>query len=115
MVLDTSFIENCTLTILGRLHGNIVTRTDVFITIIESNEPPSISCSSYEGTVSEGTMSNSQIINTTGLPVVVQATDQDKGKSGIFRYKFVEDYASNYFSVDSITGELLTSYVSCLT
>ena len=115
MVLDTSFIENCTLTILGRLHGNIVTRTDVFITVIESNEPPSISFSSYEGTVLEGVMSNSQIINAEGRPVVVRATDQDKGESGIVRYKFVEDYATNYFSVDSITGELLTSYVSSLT
>ena len=113
--MNTNFIENCTLTILGRLHGNIVTRTDVFITVIEYNEPPSISCSSYEGTVSEGAMSNNQVTDAQGLPVVVQATDQDKGKSGIVRYKFVEDYASNYFSVDSVTGELVTSYVSCLT
>lgn len=93
----------------------MVTRTDVFITVIEYNEPPSISCSSYEGTVSEGAMSNNQVTDAQGLPVVVQATDQDKGKSGIVRYKFVEDYASNYFSVDSVTGELVTSYVSCLT
>lgn len=60
-------------------------------------------------------MSNNQVTDAQGLPVVVQATDQDKGKSGIVRYKFVEDYARNYFSVDSVTGELVTSYVSCLT
>ena len=60
-------------------------------------------------------MSNNQVTDAQGLPVVVQAADQDKGKSGIVRYKFVEDYASNYFSVDSVTGELVTSYVSCLT
>lgn len=110
-MLDADQIKNCTFTAVGMLNGIVITSATVFVEIQDINDPPMFMQQSYEGSIVEGLMVNSKVLERNGSPLVVAAVDQDDGENGNIKYKFVEDFIHAYFTLDELTGAIVTNYV----
>lgn len=97
----------------GILHGEIISSTEVFVTIVDMNDnKPVFLDISYNGTIKEGQKSYSKIMTINNEALVVRATDVDVGDNGLVKYSFVEETVGIYFHINEDTGEILSNIVS---
>lgn len=61
----------------------------------------------YAGSVGESAPAGSPVLNATGHPLVVSATDSDANSNGRLMYRIVETEAAKFLVVDPDSGELL--------
>lgn len=111
-VFDAEKIRNCSFMVHGILHGEIISSTEVFVTIVDMNDnKPVFLDISYNGTIKEGQKSYSKIMTINNEALVVRATDVDVGDNGLVKYSFVEETVGIYFHINEDTGEILSNIV----
>ncbi|XP_069510101.1 protocadherin Fat 2 [Ambystoma mexicanum] len=77
--------------------------------IDENDNAPGFSEPSYAGQISEAARINSIIMDETNKPLVIRATDADRGSNSLLVYEIVEPAMREYFKIDPSMGTLMVA------
>ncbi|XP_078250090.1 protocadherin Fat 1 isoform X4 [Pogona vitticeps] len=108
-ILDFETLPFYSLTVQGTNMAGQSTNTTVIVHLQDENDnAPTFVQTEYTGLISETASVNSVVLTDRNVPLVIQATDADKGSNALLIYQIVEPSVHKYFAIDSSTGAIRT-------
>ncbi|KAJ1128407.1 hypothetical protein NDU88_006786 [Pleurodeles waltl] len=108
--LDFEKISSYQLKIRGTNMAGGLADVVVLLHLLDENDnAPIFLHSSYVGWISETARVNNIVMDETNKPLVIQATDADRGSNALLVYKIVEPAVRKYFKVDPSIGTLIVA------
>nr|XP_043896880.1 protocadherin Fat 2 [Solea senegalensis] len=102
--------ENCAfykLRITASTTAGALSKTFVQIYVIDENDnSPVFQRTQYFGQISESANINSMVVGERNTPLVIQASDEDRGTNSLLTYQILEPDALNVFKIDSSMGTI---------
>ncbi|XP_058504924.1 protocadherin Fat 2 isoform X2 [Solea solea] len=102
--------ENCAfykLRITASTTAGASSKTFVQIYVIDENDnAPVFQRTQYFGQISESATINTMVVGERNTPLVIQASDEDRGTNSLLTYQILEPDALNVFKIDSSMGTI---------
>ncbi|XP_051784464.1 protocadherin Fat 1a isoform X3 [Erpetoichthys calabaricus] len=108
-ILDYESLPSYKLTIQATNMVGLSTNTTMQIHLLDENDnAPAFTQEEYTGLIGEFAPPNSVVLTAENTPLVIRATDVDKGSNAMLIYQIVEPSAQQFFSIDASTGAIRT-------
>lgn len=105
--LDFEAHESFKLEVVASTTAGASAKTSVSIYVIDENDnAPTFQQSEYQGHISESAHVNSMVMGQSNTPLVIHASDADKGFNSLLTYQILEPEAQKVFKIDPSMGTI---------
>uniref|UniRef100_A0A8C7ZH12 FAT atypical cadherin 2 n=1 Tax=Oryzias sinensis TaxID=183150 RepID=A0A8C7ZH12_9TELE len=105
--LDFEDHESYRLEVAASTTAGALSKTFVSIYVIDENDnAPTFQQSEYQGHISESAHVNSMVMGQSNTPLVIHASDADRGFNSLLTYQILEPEALRVFQIDPSMGTI---------